>query len=254
MVGVNYVASLSGGKDSLAMVLRLMQEKRPITHVVFFDTGMEYQAVYNNIERIKPIVQAYGAEFVWLRPKVNFLMKMLIRPVQSKSGGIHYGYDWCGGACRWQTSEKISAIKKFIQSIGESVQYVGIAADEPKRIKNEDGKTYPLVEWGMTEKDCLQYCYFNGWDWKESGIDLYSILDRVSCWCCANKNNKELQNIYKYLPDYWEMLKGMQSRIDRPYKGNHGKSIFDFDREFAGDHGRATQDAATAVDPDGHKK
>ena len=47
-----------------------------------------------------------------------------------------------------------------------------------------------LVDWQMTEGDCLTYCYSKGFDWVESGIDLYSVLNRVSCWCCCNKNKK----------------------------------------------------------------
>ena len=39
------------------------------------------------------------------------------------------------------------------------MEYVGIAADETKRIKKT---CYPLVEWGMSEKDCLSYCYAGG--------------------------------------------------------------------------------------------
>lgn len=27
---------------------------------------------------------------------------------------------------------------------------------------------------------------------------------RVSCFCCANKNLKELKAIYKFLPEYWQ--------------------------------------------------
>lgn len=46
-----YVASVSFGKDSLAMLLRLIEEDWPLDHVVFFDTGMEYQAIYNNMEK-----------------------------------------------------------------------------------------------------------------------------------------------------------------------------------------------------------
>lgn len=52
----------------------------------------------------------------------------------------------------------------------------------------------------------------------EGQIDLYDILDRVSCWCCSNKNQKELRNIYTYLPQYWERLKYLQSRIESPMK------------------------------------
>lgn len=83
----------------------------------------------------------------------------------------------------------------------------------------------------MTEQDCLNYCYNNGWDWNENGVELYSILDRVSCWCCGNKNLKELRNIYLYLPDYWDLLKGLQSRIDRPFRRD-GKTIFDLEERF----------------------
>ena len=38
---------------------------------------------------------------------------------------------------------------------------MGIAADEPKRIKSE---RYPLVDWGITEKEALQICYDRGYD------------------------------------------------------------------------------------------
>lgn len=61
--------------------------------------------------------------------------------------------------------------------------------------------------------------------------DLYEILDRVSCWCCQNSNLKELKNMYLYLPKYWRMLKGLQSRIDTPMKGE-GKSVFQLEERF----------------------
>ena len=128
---------------------------------------------------------------------------------------------------------RMSLAAEDLQSSDEKiVEYVGIAADEPQRIKNIPRKKYPLVERGMTERECLQYCYDHGYNWDEDGIELYSILDRVSCWCCRNKNLKELNNIYKHLPKYWERLRGLQSRIDEPFKGP-GKSIFDLEKKFS---------------------
>ena len=88
-----------------------------------------------------------------------------------------------------------------------------------------------IILWEMTEEDCLQYCHDNEIYWMEDGIELYSVLDRVSCWCCQNKNLKELKNMYQYLPRYWGYLKGLQSRIDTPFKGE-GKSIFDLEERF----------------------
>ena len=117
----------------------------------------------------------------------------------------------------------------------EITEYVGIAVDEPGRIRENSRtgviKTYPLIDWGMTEDDCLTYCYNHGWNWNENGVELYRVLDRVSCWCCQNKNLQELKNIYVYLPEYWQRLRGLQSRIDFPMKGI-GKSVFQLEERF----------------------
>lgn len=228
---MNYVASLSCGKDSLAMVLRLIEENRPLTHCVMFDTGMEFDCIYRNLEKLRIILNEYGCHLEVIRPETHYLEDMLLRTVNAGKPTEHYGYEWCGGLCRWRTSQKVQSINKYLSTLGKYVQYIGIAVDEPQRIKHENNKVYPLVEWGMTEKDCLEYCYSNGWDWKEDGVELYSILDRVSCWCCANKNLKELRNIYLYLPRYWRKLKALQSRIDRPFRRD-GKTIFDLEKRF----------------------
>ena len=75
------------------------------------------------------------------------------------------------------------------------------------------------------------YCYERGFCWLENGIKLYDVLDRVSCWCCSNKNLKELRNYYKYLPKYWTKLKKKKKRTDRPFKNNK-YTIFDLEERF----------------------
>ena len=72
MVGVKYIASVSFGKDSLAMLLRLLEERYPLDAVVFYDTGMEFDAIYNIIEKVKPLLKDYGVEFVELYPEKLF--------------------------------------------------------------------------------------------------------------------------------------------------------------------------------------
>ena len=78
----------------------------------------------------------------------------------------------------------------------------------------------------------LQYCYTKGFVWCEDGVRLYELLDRVSCWCCGNKNLKELKNMYLYLPWYWKKLKELQLNTDRPYRRNSGETIFDLEERF----------------------
>ena len=227
---MKHIASVSFGKDSLAMLLMLIEKNYPLDEVVYFDTGMEFQAIYNIRDKIKPLLESKGIKYIELKPKCEFCYKMFDKPVKAKNGTTHYGYSWCGGRCRWGTTEKLVALEKYCKG---AVEYVGISVDETQRlIKERKGnKQFPLAEWGMTEKDCLQYCYDKGYNWLEDGIDLYSILDRVSCWCCANKNLKELKNYYLHLPKYWQKLKDLQSRTDRPFKNNK-YTIFDLEEKF----------------------
>lgn len=151
---MRYIASCSFGKDSLAMVLLLIEMGRPIDEVIFFNTGMEFEAIYNIRDRLIPILEGQGIKYTELLPQKSFLYNMLERPVQSKERGCHYGYGWCGGVCRWGTTEKNRIIDGYKAQIDDDIfEYVGIAADEAWRAKE---KHYPLIDLGMTEADCLK--------------------------------------------------------------------------------------------------
>lgn len=213
------------------MVLGLLAKQYPLDEVIYYDNGMDFAAIRSVVfDQIKPGLDARGIPLTVLHPKNPFLYDMLERPVKSKGVERHHtGYSWCGGRCRWGTAEKTRVIRRHAK---DSLEYVGIAADEARRTK--PGKLYPLIEWGWTEADCLNYCRANGIRWTEhtpSGdIDLYDILDRVSCWCCANKNLRELRAMYIHLPEHWQALKDLQAKTHRPLKP-YG-TVFDLERRF----------------------
>ena len=235
------IASVSCGKDSLETVYDQIDRGRKVDEVVMYDTGMEFQAIYSTWERLKLDLEPRGIACTVLKPETDFLWDMLHRPVKKRSGGKHYGYAWCGGKCRWGTTAKNRALDAYAES-KNAIVLVGIAADEADRLdKNiKSYKRHPLIEAGKTEADCLAGCYARGYEWIEQTnngpVRLYDILDRVSCWCCANKNLWELRNIYWYLPEYWERLQELQSQIDRPFKGYKKDGtpvgIFELERRY----------------------
>lgn len=242
-----YICSVSMGKDSLAMLLGLLQIGAPVDIVLFYDGGMEFDAIYRIRDQVKALCESYGIRFVELHPEESFVYSMLDRKVYNRDGsGYHYGYSWCGGMCRWATRAKLDSIRKFKESLGDVqiIDYVGIAADEEDRLQKEKrpDKVFPLVEWGWTEAFCLDFCRKHGWNWlettpaTESGfVDLYDILSRVSCWCCSNKNEKELFHMWYYLPQYWNRLKCLQAETSRPFKGTYkgtAKTIDYLERKF----------------------
>ena len=217
---MKHIASVSFGKDSLAMLLMLIEKKYPLDEVVFYDTGMEFECIYKIRDEVRKMLAEKGIQYTELKPRYSFEYMMFDKPVKHRDGTESKGYSWCGGICRWGTTEKIRTIDSYTKG---AYVYIGIASDETKRIAKErtSNKIMPLVEWGMTEKDCYNYCQAKGWNWIEDGVELYSILDRVSCWCCANKNLKELQNYYMHLPKYWRKLKKLQTKTYRPFKKSH---------------------------------
>lgn len=211
---MRYIASVSFGKDSLAMLFLLLDNpKYPLTEVVFYDTGMEFDEIYKVRDTILPILENKGIKYTELHPKRPFIDTMINYPHKAKNGTLKKGYGWRGGLCRWGTTEKLKAIDKYCKG---AIQYVGIAFDEKPRLERLDNlnKKSPLADYKMTEKQCLQYCYDKGINWG----GLYNYLDRVSCWCCRNKNLKELTNYYKYLPKYFNKLVELEKLIGEPMK------------------------------------
>lgn len=234
---MKYITSCSCGKDSLAMVLTLIEKKAPLDYVLFFDAGKEFDSIYRNWDKLTKLLDQKGIKYKRLTPPKSFDFYFCEKEVKARNGAIKKGYSWCGGRCRWMTQLKVGAINKFYKEHFKDeviVEYVGIAKDELDRvnIKRENTiKVYPLVYWNMTENDCLVKCYKAGFNWmEENGVDLYDVLDRVSCYCCGNKNLKELKAMCKHLPSYWQKLKNMQDKTNIPFK--NGETIQDLENRF----------------------
>lgn len=211
-----YVASLSGGKDSTAMVLRLIEEKWPLDLILFCDTGLEFPGMY---EHVKKLEESLSVPVVWLKNDKGFEYYFLqYKPVR-KNPDLEdkAGMSWAGPRNRWCTSTlKVRVIDNYLKELKkdyEIVQYIGIAADEPQRIKEF---CYPLVEWAMTEKDCLEYCYERGYDWG----GLYELFSRVSCWCCPLQGLEELRVLRRNFPDLWNQLLDWESKTWRNFRAD----------------------------------
>lgn len=214
---MKHMIQFSGGKDSTAMLDLMINKGMPIDEVVFFDTGWEFDSVYANVNDHGNLLKRLGIKFTVLKPDKSFDYLAFEKEVHKRDGTIQKGYSWCGGPCRWGTTEKLKALERYCK--GE-IEYVGLAYDEQKRIMKErkGTKVFLLDQWKMTEADALEHCYSQGVEYQEAGHRLYDLLDRASCYCCANKNLKELRNIYTNLPEYWNRLKVMQERTPRLYK------------------------------------
>ena len=64
-----HIVSLSGGKDSTAMLLRMIEEQYPIDEILFCDTGMEFPDLYAHLNLVE---QKTGYKITRLKSPLGF--------------------------------------------------------------------------------------------------------------------------------------------------------------------------------------
>lgn len=69
---MKYIASCSFGKDSLALILKLLELNYPLDEVIFYDSGVEFQAIYSNKNKLKTILESKNIRFTELKPRYIF--------------------------------------------------------------------------------------------------------------------------------------------------------------------------------------
>lgn len=235
-----HVVSFSGGKDSTAMLLRMIEEDMPIDIILYCDTGLEFPEMEEHINKVEKYI---GRKITRLKSEKDFMYwaTKYPRPIKSekipglKPGDVVSGKGYPTLKARWCTQKlKVYVIRDYLKSLRKDydvIEYVGIAYDEPNRIKDEPNKIYPLFHlWKMNEKDCLDFCYDRGFTWG----GLYEIWDRVSCWCCPLQSLDDLRKLKYHRPELWNKLKVMNDEISKTSQLNFKFTISfnDIERRF----------------------
>jgi len=176
------------------------------------------------------------AEVVPVRPQTQrdqsaskvFLRKSEAGAKSSKS--TIYGFpvslrrkgNWCTKLkTRWFSDSPATRGGKNI------VEYLGIAADEPKRFNQlSERKRAPLVEFGIEEDLCGLHCEYEG-----ILAPSYETSCRDGCWMCHNQGVNQLRQLRKNYPHLWKLL--MKWDKDSPVNFHpDGRTVHDFDRRF----------------------
>lgn len=207
MVEKENIVSLSGGKDSTAMLLMMLERNIKVDEIIFCDTTVEFPDMYEHLNEVERYI---GRKITRLKPKYDF--EYMLSTYQGNRK--HKGYGWCDFNVRWCTGYfKRDLTRKYLEK-RDYILYVGIAWDERKRAKDDEKRSYPLIDWKITEEKALQYCYSKGFNWN----GLYKIFKRVSCYLCPLQPLKELHKLYLFYPDLWNEMKRLDKMSWRKFK------------------------------------
>lgn len=206
---MKHIVSFSGGKDSTAMLLMMLEKGMHIDEIIFVDTGVEFPEMYEHINKVEKYIDR-SITYLKAEKGFNYYFSEHIKTRGKRKG--ERGYGWALNKFRWCTLRlKLDVIHEYRKNLN-CCFYIGIAAGEAHRAKDEK---YPLMEWGITELEALQYCYDKGFDWG----GLYEIFNRVSCWLCPFQSLKSLKGLYKHRPELWTKLKDMDELVERKFRG-----------------------------------
>lgn len=210
---MKYIASVSGGKDSIATVILAHINNEPLDEIIFsevmFDENISGE-LPEHIDFIKnkcfPIFESWGYKTKILHSNETYLScfyKINQGKKCPKRKGKYYGFPM-SGKCIINCAVKIKPIKEYLKRQNEQfVQYIGIAIDEPirlERMKNK-GNISLLEKYGYTEQMAYDLC-------EEYGLlsPAYSFTNRGGCWFCPNARMPELRHLRKNHPNLWNKL------------------------------------------------
>lgn len=221
---MKHIISFSGGKDSTAMLLMMVEKGMPIDRIICVDTTKEFSAMYRHIKMLQEYIKPLKIEIIKI--DFDYWFGEHVQTKGERKG--QKGYGWADLKSRWCTRLKIEAIQKEIKEYSEVTEYIGIAFDESRRLKYQDKRKikYPLIEWQITEEMALKYCYSKGFYWE----GLYEKFNRVSCWCCPLQRISELRILYNDFPELWQELKEMDKKSFRKFRADY--TIDQLERRF----------------------
>lgn len=160
---MKYIASFSGGKDSTASVILAHENNEPLDLIIFSEVMFDNETsgeLPEHIDFIKnkciPLFQSWGYETKILHSDLTYMDIFLREPMRGKrfGSGLITGFPM-SGLCQINRSVKVLPITKFLKNYdNDCIQYIGIAIDEPKRLKRLENtnRISLLAKYGYTEQ------------------------------------------------------------------------------------------------------
>ena len=233
---MKYVASLSFGKDSMAMIIKIKELGLPLDEVIYVDimfdddTSGETPEMASFISKAEKILkEKFDIEVTHLRG-VTFKEQFYKVKQRGKHIGDNYGFPYTIGA--WCNDRlKMQPIKEYMRKqTDEIIQYVGIAYDEPERYERLNHETHiaPLYDLKITEKEAMEIC---------RKYDLLSPIYKTSfrggCWFCPKQRLSQLKWLYQEHNDLWNTLRDMEKDSFNTFRPN--TTLKDLEERFKND-------------------
>ena len=185
-----YIVSYGGGVNSTALIIFLVNNKFPLDHVVFSDTGDEMPETYEYLEVIRRYLDRRKIPLDVVRNRrgdslSDRCLKRRVVPSQI----------W-----RWCTRDlKVYPVHRFYRKFQSHIyQYMGIDYDEFYRMKPAKPEyvtnLFPLVDYKIGREECVKII-------KKARLP---IPVKSGCFFCPFNNMERWKEIHQNHPDLYK--------------------------------------------------
>ena len=237
-----HIASCSFGKDSIATILLALEHGEPLDEVIYcevmFDDHISGEVPEHRdfiVQRAIPAFEKLGMPVRVVKSEKTYTSLFMGKVTRGPKKGMIRSFPMCG-KCYVQRDCKVSPIRQYQKTLpSDTVQYIGIAKDEPKRLARLTANQISLLDkYGYTENDAKQLC-------QKAGLlsPVYEFTDRGGCWFCPNAKLPELRHLYDHHPDLWQKMMRLQAVPEKvTEKFNRSQTFADIDAMFRKQDGR----------------
>ena len=209
MTRPRYIASCSGGKDSVATILLAAEKNEPLDEVIYSEVMFDQEIsgevpehrdfIYNTA---LPRLEQMGVPIRVLRSDKTYVDLFTGQVTRGPKKGKLRSFPICG-KCYVQRDCKIRPIRQYQKTLPpDTVHYIGIAQDEQERLLRLTGPQVSLLEkYHYTEDDAKQLC-------RKAGLlsPVYEFTNRGGCWFCPNASDEELLHMITKHPELFDRL------------------------------------------------
>lgn len=223
-MNMKYLASFSGGKDSTATIILAHENNEPLD-LIFFSEVMFDEEISGELpehinfikEKCIPLFAEWGYKTEILHAERTYMERFnhIIQGSKNEERNSKKAGFPMAGKCVVNRDCKLKPIKEFLKQFNsnEITQYLGIAADEPKRLERlknaKPTKVSLLDKYNYTEKMAYELC-------KKYGLlsPIYEFAPRGGCWFCPNARYEELKHLRMNHLDLWNRLLVLEDEKD----------------------------------------
>ena len=198
------ILSYGGGTQTVAMCVLVAQGKLPKPdYVIAADTGREMPTTWEYADKyMRPLLASVGLE-LHIAPHTLATVDLysgnsdLLVPAFTDTGKLP---TYC--STEWKQRVVWRYARQVLGCNTNMINWIGFSLDEVKRIKNEDGRRYPLVELMLTRADC-EYLI------EQAGLPLPR---KSRCWMCPHQHNAEWREV-RDNPQLWRQAIELDGEI-----------------------------------------